>query len=85
VWYLFQRTYRSRDTSKRALARINSLCTSILRASFLNTEDDATLRSVLAAALFTLQFSPTAIPRTVCVQTGEGPDVDEVVDFLESI
>ena len=64
---------------------LDSLCTSILRASFPSTEDDATLRSVLAAALFAPQFSPTAIPRTVRAQTGEDLDVDEVVDFLKSI
>jgi len=64
---------------------LDSLCTSILQVSFPNTEDDATLRSVLAAALFAPQFSPTAIPRTVRAQTGEDLDVDEVMDFLKSI
>ena len=64
---------------------LDSLCTSIFRASFPSTEDDAMLRSVLAAALFTPPFSPSAIPGTVCAQTGEDVDVDEVMGFLKSI
>ena len=64
---------------------LDSLCTSILRASFPNTEYDATLRSVLAAALFAPSLSPSAIPGTVRAQTGEDLDVDEVMEFLKLI
>ena len=64
---------------------LDSLCTSILRTSFPNTEYDATLRSVLTAALFNPPLSPSAISVTVRAQTGEDLDVHEVMEFLKLI
>ena len=67
---------------------LDCLCTSILRASFTNNEpeDDAVVRSILAAAaLFTPAFPPSAIPDTIRTQTGEVMEIGEVMDILESI
>ena len=60
---------------------LDSLCISILQASFADCtdEDNATVRSVLAAALFTPPFPPSAIPREVDLE------VDEVIRILELI
>jgi len=61
---------------------LDSLCTSIFRASFAHNddEDNAMVRSVLAAAaLFTPPFSPSAIPKAVNLE------MEEVMHILESI
>ena len=67
---------------------LDSLCTSILQVSFTgnSAEDDAMVRSVLAAAaLFIPPFSPSAIPEAVRAQTSEDMDVKEVMHILEPI
>jgi len=61
---------------------LDSLCTSIFQTSFAKNRaaDDATVRSVLAAAaLFTPPFSPSAIPKTVQLK------MNEVMRILEPI
>ena len=67
---------------------LDSLCTSIFQVSFTgnSAEDDAMVRSVLAAAaLFTPPCSPSTIPETVRAQTKEVVDMKEVMQILESI
>ena len=65
---------------------LDSLCTSIVQVSFAhnNPEENAVVRSVLAAALFTPPFSPSAIHEAVQAQTGE-LEVKEVMNILESV
>ena len=65
---------------------LDSLCTSVLRASFPydNPEDNAIVRSTLAAALFAPPFSPLAIFKAVRAQLGEPLEMGEVMDVLES-
>ncbi|KAF9781009.1 hypothetical protein BJ322DRAFT_1082678 [Thelephora terrestris] len=65
---------------------LDSLCTSILQASFAhNTAEDNTLvRSVLAAALLVPPFSPSSISKAVRAQTGELIKMEEVTHILES-
>ena len=60
---------------------LDFLCTSIFQASFANNtdEENATVRSVLAAALLTPPFPPSAIPGKVDLE------VDEVIGILELI
>lgn len=67
---------------------LDALCTSILQISFTgnSAEDDAMVRSVLAAAaLFTPPFPPSAIPEAVREHTTEDIDMKEVMHILGPI
>lgn len=65
---------------------LDSLCTTALQASFAHNsdEDNALVRSVLAAALFAPPFSPSAISKAVRAQPGESTRMEEVMHILES-
>jgi len=64
---------------------LDSMCTSILQASFRNNddEDDAIVRSVLATVvLVTLPLPPSAIADLICLEVGE---VESILGSIQSL
>ena len=66
---------------------LDSLCTSIFHASFAcnSAEDNAIVRSIIAAALSSPPLPPSMIPEAVHTQTGKSVEIKEVIEVLESI